>query len=342
MTAPEVHELHEPGRLQGLLDEWRTLAERLPGTSYFQSPEWALAWWEHLADRPLTQIAMWRGDDGLLEAIAAVSKRSERLHRRIGVPISFWTNTGSGPGAADHTGFPALEHRRPDIRAWLGTLDGSVLIRNAADGSRDLLPEDAECIEESICPRLAIPPGDGPIGRSAKYRKRLRRNSRILRERGVEFRAVPGPEITDHMLDRLMEMHEERSDDLGWSTTFTPERIAFHRSLVTTSAPGRGPGLMLAETSDDIVGVLYGFWWRDSFSYFQTGWNPDYWELSLGSALVYEAVLHARTMGATTFDFLRGPEDYKYRFGAEDHTDRTWLLARGASGRALAAKARVG
>ncbi len=99
---------------------------------------------------------------------------------------------------------------------------------------------------------------------------------------------------------------------------------------------------MVAETSEQVVGILYGFWWRDTFSYFQTGWDPSWWELSLGTALVYEMILHARSAGVKIFDFLRGPEEYKYRFGAEDLVDRTWLLARGASGKLLAAKARAG
>ena len=304
MSQPTVFNLADVTSDEELIQAWRTLAWETPGTSYFQSPEWVISWWDHLAGRPETRVAVWRSPTGEVEAVAAMSRRAERLHRRVAVPVSFWTNAGSGPGAADHTGFPT--------------------------------------VEDSACPRLTIPPGDGPIGRSTSFRKRLRRNGRLLREQGIEFRGVSGPEITDALLQRLMELHEARSDAQGWATTFTPERIGFHRQLVATAGQGRGPGMMVAERAGEVVGILYGFWWRGSFSYFQTGWDPSWWELSLGTALVYEAILHARQAGAALFDFLRGPEDYKYRFGAEDHVDRTWLLARGASGRILEAKARVG
>ena len=338
MTMPEINDLTEVLGTP-LFDAWRDLSWQLEGTSFFQSPEWAEAWWEHLADQPDTTIAHWRGPDGTLDALAAMSSRSERLHRRLAVPVSFWTNTGSGPGAADHVGALARPERAAEVSEWISSLDGSVLLRNVA--SDGVAPVGANVIATSPCPRLDIPKGDEPIGRSTKFRKRLRRNSRILREKGIEFVPVAGPDITPEMLERLMDLHEARSDDRGWSTTFTPERIGFHRRLIATSAPNRGPGMMTAVKDDEIVGVLYGFWWNGSFSYFQTGWDPSWWELSLGTALVYEMILHARTEGAVLFDFLRGPEEYKYRFGAEDFIDETWLLARGASGKALAAKAKV-
>jgi CelD/BcsL family acetyltransferase involved in cellulose biosynthesis len=51
-------------------------------------------------------------------------------------------------------------------------------------------------------------------------------------------------------------------------------------------------------------------------------------------------VLHARSHGAELFDFLRGPEEYKYRFGAEDQIDEDWLVARGLTGRLLEMKSK--
>lgn len=338
MTAPEVVEIGSVEDFHATASDWGDVAWSTPGSSYFQSPEWAMAWWSALAGEPETRVAMWRDDSGAVDTVVAVSRVSERLHRRVPMPISFWTNTGSGVGAADHAGALVAPGREANVSAWLDSLGGSLLARNLAPGA-GYLPEGATVVGTTTCPRLTIPPDVQPIGRSTKYRKRLRRNSRVLRERGLVFQAVDGPDITTEMIDRLMEMHEVRSDDLGWGSTFTPERIEFHRQLIASADKGRGPGLQIATRSDEIVGVLYGFWWNGSFSYFQTGWDPEWWELSLGSALVYEMVLHAREQGATLFDFLRGPEEYKYRFGAEDQVDEDWLLARGLSGTLLRAKA---
>jgi CelD/BcsL family acetyltransferase involved in cellulose biosynthesis len=40
--------------------------------------------------------------------------------------------------------------------------------------------------------------------------------------------------------------------------------------------------------------------------------------LSLGVVLTAKAIEHAIENGRSTFDFLRGNETYKYRFGAKD------------------------
>ena len=90
-----------------------------------------------------------------------------------------------------------------------------------------------------------------------------------------------------------------------------------------------------------IVGVLYGFWWQDTFAAYQSGWDPSFARHSMGSVLVLHALERAADEGARTFDFLRGREPYKYRFGARDRCDRTWLVPRGSAGALLTTRHRV-
>ncbi len=54
--------------------------------------------------------------------------------------------------------------------------------------------------------------------------------------------------------------------------------------------------------------------------------------------LIYEAILGASAAGMHTFDFLRGTEKYKYRFGACDALDLTLEIPRGLTGYALGAR----
>ena len=57
--------------------------------------------------------------------------------------------------------------------------------------------------------------------------------------------------------------------------------------------------------------------------------------------MVSEAIARAAADGAGTFDFLRGTEAYKYRFGAVDHDDETMVLPGGPVGAMFVARARV-
>jgi CelD/BcsL family acetyltransferase involved in cellulose biosynthesis len=61
----------------------------------------------------------------------------------------------------------------------------------------------------------------------------------------------------------------------------------------------------------------------------------------MGSVLTYQAIRLAAEAGARTLDLLRGTEPYKYRFGAVDHHDGTWLVPRGPAGLLLAARYRL-
>ena len=69
-----------------------------------------------------------------------------------------------------------------------------------------------------------------------------------------------------------------------------------------------------------------------------TGWDVAYAPHSIGSVLIARAIGEARAHGARTFDFLRGAEPYKYRFGASDAFDETYLVPRSLTGRLLAAR----
>ena len=97
----------------------------------------------------------------------------------------------------------------------------------------------------------------------------------------------------------------------------------------------------MARRGGSIAGVLLGFWWRDTFAAYQSGWDRRYARHGLGNVLILHALEFAAANGARSFDFLRGTEPYKYRFGARDRWDRTWLVPRGPAGALLVARHRA-
>ena len=95
-------ELDARARLGDLTDEWLGLAARLDETSYFQTPDWVLSWWETIALRPPTQAVTWRGTTGRLEALVLLSRAREPLHGRLPMKFPVYVNSGSGAGATSH------------------------------------------------------------------------------------------------------------------------------------------------------------------------------------------------------------------------------------------------
>jgi CelD/BcsL family acetyltransferase involved in cellulose biosynthesis len=330
-------ELESAASLAGFAREWRDLAARQEGSSYFQTPDWVLAWWETLAGRPRSRVATWRSSAGALEALVVLSRDRERLHRRVPLAVRVLANAGSGAGAADHCGWLVAPQRAAEVGAWLSEEIGgsALLVRSAdADWASVALPAGARVVDQTACPRVELPLGAGP---SRSFVRQLRRFTRRLAGAGVAFEWVAPGQVDEPLLAALFALHAEGRR----ASTFAAEQLAFHRRLVASAGQGRGPAAVVARRGAEVVGVLYGFWWRDTFAAYQSGWDRRFARDALGNVLVLHALEQAADHGARTFDFLRGTEPYKYRFGARDRWDRTWLVPRGVAGALLAARHRL-
>ncbi|MCF2529760.1 GNAT family N-acetyltransferase [Yinghuangia soli] len=325
--------VRDPDELAALAPAWRDLAAAT-GASYFATPDWVLSWTETLGTeaaggRPV--VAVWRGADGGPEAIVPLLDARQALHPRLPAGARCLTVLGSGAGAADHCGFAVSPQRADDVRAWFAAAARrhTLWLPNLdAETGAAFVPPGARLVERTACPTM---PADPERIGSARFRKDLRHYGRRLAAEGVEFRFVGPTGVDEKLFDRLLDLHALRQAAIGRATTFDASRKAFHLALMDRSGPGRGPCALVADGPDGPVGVLYGFLWGETFSYYQTGWDPSYARLSLGTVLVAETVAAVKAEGAAVFDFLRGAEEYKYRFGAVDRHDTTWLAGRGLS-----------
>lgn len=330
MIEPEMVNLAE-SLSEPHAHDWRNLVATAGG-SFFQTPEWIGAWSTTVGRDQEPVAAIWRVE-GEVKAVLALAKVTDRLHPRIPVTVRLWTNAGTGPGSADHAGWVIDEAIEDDVAAWLRGYIGRtpLLLRNVDDSKHPLQDSFSWIVlEETRCPRLD--PNDyidGAVG-SNKLRKSLRNARRRLADAGVEFDWFPAGAVTRETLNDLFALHGERRDMVGGSSSFSgQDRHRLHERLVDGAHPDAGPSAVVASVGDRAVGVLYGFVFGSTFSYFQSGWDPEFSSMSMGSVLVDEAIRRAAETGCTVFDLLRGPEPYKYRFGAEDAVDVNLLAGSG-------------
>lgn len=321
-----------------LRDEWNALARQCTGTSYFQTADWIWSWWETVAHRTATRVACWRAPDGALEAVAALSRGRVMVHRRLGVSVPVTTLAGTGPGDADHCGAVALPHRRADVADWLHDATGRrTLVAEALAPEDGIAPRGARPVEQTPCPRLVLSPTGGP-GPSPLYRRQLRKYAGRIARAGVTFDWQGPGTVTPATVTALFALHDARRRSRDETSTIGPE----HRDLLlrccVRADSDRGPVAAIARKGDDVIGVLLGFWWQRGVELYQKGWDPTYAPFSLGSLLVVEAIRAADAADADTVDFLRGTEDYKYRFGAVTREDRTVVVPKGPIGALLVAR----
>ncbi|RKE22286.1 GNAT family N-acetyltransferase [Streptomyces sp. TLI_171] len=339
--APEIHRTPE---LDGeLVHDWRELIADDPDGSWFGGPDWVLAWWRTLGAAQPAELAVWRGPDGRAEAVLPLVAARLRAHHRVPLDVPVLTLLGSGPGAADHCG-PALRpHRRAEVAAWLArrARHHTLWLPNLDRAHADLLPAAARPVTRSACPRADLTDGPDRLG-SRDFRAANRRAHRRLAAAGISFHWLPPGTAGPALLDELLRLHRLRREAAADGvSSFGADRLPLHRRLLETAVPGCGPAFQVARRHDEPVGVLYGFRWADRFAYYQIGWDPRWAADSLGTALIDAALRSCAAEGVRTFDFLRGDEPYKYRFGAVDRTDTGWLLPRGPGGALLGLKHRL-
>lgn len=338
MGSPDVLHVGHASDLEQVRGEWLDLAERVSSSSYFQTPDWVVGWWETIGRKPPTQLATWEGGSGRLDAVVALSRVRERLHRSVPITVPVYVNTGSGPGDPDHCGWPVSPGLEDDVSAWLSDQfrDSTVLLRNLDPASWEgIVPPRGRMLDSFRCPRLVLPPAGTPVGRSANFRRQLKAYARRLEHSGVTFQWLPPGQFDGGSLESLFLLHERRRSRTTSATSFQRDQMRFHRGLIERGDGRRGPAGLVAYQKGRPIGVLYGFWWKTTFYAYQSGWDPAWASHSLGTVMLHQAIESARSFGAQTFDFLRGAEPYKYRFGAVDRVDQTWIVPRGFSGRLL-------
>jgi len=206
-----------------------------------------------------------------------------------------------GPVAPDLTKIDCQMWDLQQLRA-----DSAMLKMPLPDGWSDNVEEQDRCVVLSI---------DNDNLFSTHFRKKLRYYKRALNCTFEDANA----ENLDTLLDALFELHAARWQQRGMTGMLADDVIQrFHREVARAMLDAGALRMHAMRSDDRIVAVFYGFAHRDTVSYYLSGYDPALDRHSPGTLIVAHAIEKAVRDGATTFDFLRGAEDYKYAWGAKD------------------------
>lgn len=306
---------------RGLLSLWRDLAIGLRDSSYFLTPDWVVPWWRTVGTETSGPVALvWDGD--VLAGLMALARVRRPITRRIPWTFSATTNAGAGVGS-DHLGWLAKGQADAVLAAWAPR--HSPLLLNAVPPSiGEALG--GRLLEQQHCPRVEINDVAGSM--SKKLAKNLRNARRRLDEAGVAFDWKTPGEVSREDLEDLYDLHRWRRIQAGEKPVFDDAlRRGFHDALLESPQElAAGTAVLRALLGEQVVGVLYGFVWQKTFSYYQIGWEESFARFSLGSVLVLNAIEACEASGMETFDFLRGRDPYKYRFGAKDVVEGNYAI----------------
>lgn len=324
--------------LHALAPEWRALCAATPSCTPFQYPEWLLPWWTHFgsAGGELRALALRDPDDGRLVGLAPLyCRRDPDGARRLAF---------IGTGNTDYVDLIAADPHRP---ASVGAIARYIEIESDCWDECDLHPVPASSPLRSLMrvgscsvaqqvadvfPQLALRPSTVSdsvprplLAQLAYARRRLARTARVSVEHAGSARAVSG-------FRELRALHDARWRARGEPGVLADERTCrFHEDVVQGMSTAGMLRLHLLRVDDRPAAAFYGFACGGRLYFYLGGFDPAFERASVGSLAILEALEFAVSRGDTRLDFLRGPEPYKYRWGAVDHYGYRLTIARRGS-----------
>lgn len=275
------------------LGEWLRLYERCPDASPFLHPSWQSAWSDCFGSCPLRELEVRR--KGELVALARCFEYEGRL-------------VLTGNGISDRLGILAVD--ADAVCELMEQFAGYGLDLQELPAGSPLLSRfpHTPC---SVCPVLDLA---NEIPKALA--RTIRQQKRYLAEHRFETSQSPAH------LERLFELHS-----LRWQTRGEPG-VLCDSTLQTFHRRAANPLVRMHAliVKDRVIGVLYGFARNGTMHFYLSGFDPEWERYSPGSLLIHYSIEYARSAGDRYFDFLRGPEPYKYRWGAVDRTQyRIWF-----------------
>jgi len=311
-----------------LKPEWNSLLRRSGTNTVFLSWEWQRTWWDWFGQElELRIVAIRDGAEliGLAPLYSLLDGESEIALRLIGgIDLSDYLDMIVVADGRDAAVYDALWHFLTEERSdcW-DVLDlHNVPASSQTLGMLSALATTSGRVEvtsrvEEVCPVITLPATWDQYLSSLKKKQRheIRRKIRKAnREAAVDWYYVDDLTTLDSEVEDFVALHRHSGTH---KRDFMDERTQGFFRAIAGEALGRGwLRLAFLVINDTKAAAMFCFDFNDSFQVYNSGYDPDlYASLSTGIVLLSYCIRDAIERGCRTFDFLRGEEEYKYRFG---------------------------
>jgi CelD/BcsL family acetyltransferase involved in cellulose biosynthesis len=325
----DVVTLTDAAVFHGLRDEWLRLLAQMPFQSVFLTPQWQDVWWRHFAgNRQLCLFAV-RSDDGVLRGLAPLmlDREAEGLSRLSFVgdlDVCDYCDVLVDPAYVSQVGAALV----PAMLDAVGD-EGDLELINLSSHSLTpgLLHQGLEAHGLTVeieavetCPTIDLPTEWEAYLATlrSKDRHELRRKLRRAQTSArLHCRVTREADALVEDLEIFFSLHR-MSQQADKREFMTAGKVAFFQDLARTLGACGWFELTLLYANDVAIAALCGFPYGSTYAAYNAGFHPNYSYLSAGTVLFADRIRDAIDRRFTHFDFLRGDERYKYRFGASD------------------------
>jgi len=300
-----------------VVQPWERILEQDAEAGVFAHPAWLRAWWETLGtgdlilglvwddDAPVAIFATSGGSDGLLNMLGSQDVTDEQVP--VAVPgreaetLRFFLDWAFNDGGYDRVRF----HSVLDGVRWLSVFE-DVASRSDLSVSKE---------QVDVAPVIDLPETfDGYMASLDGHdRHEMRRKRRRLGEIG-EWTVRRAHEVgweTD--LAAFFEFHRKAPGEKAGF--FTEERERFFRRLAADLFLFGLARLDVLDLDGEPVACTFSYDYRDTLALYNSSFRPDLAKLAPGMVLVGSLIEQSIAEQKRSFDFLRGDEAYKKRFG---------------------------
>ncbi len=327
----------QSGGFAALKPEWNDLVHRSCCDTVFLTWEWQSTWWQHLGEGDLLLLGFRAEDDGRLVGLAPLihteDEEGKAVLYMVGCrDVSDYLDLIVEEGQEDAVYGALLDYLEEDAPEW-DLLDLCNIPQDSQTFAR--LRELAEdrgyqtLVEiEDVCPIIFLPEtwDEYLMSLDKKQRHEIRRKLRRA-EGGADTRfIIVGP---DHDLraemETFVELHQKSAPEKD--EFMDPQMQEFFYDVAQVLQDAGWLQLTFIEMDGIKAASLLNFDYGDAILVYNSGYDPrQFYHLSPGIVVTSRCIEHAIELGREKFDFLRGGEEYKYRFGAEDTEVRRLLI----------------
>jgi CelD/BcsL family acetyltransferase involved in cellulose biosynthesis len=316
-----------------LAEEWNTLVKNSASDVPFLHHEYLSTWWQTLGGGEWAEAALYiitaRQSDRSLAGIAPLFLSQNRdgvpaLMLLGSIEISDYLDLIAPPNLLPEFVEQLFTHLdSPQAPAWrvldwyniLDTSETLKIIASAAERRGWLYTQEVY----QHCPYIPLP-GDWEIylaGIDKKQRHEIRRKIRRFenQEEPTRWYIVEDGKTLDQEMDAFLDMMAQDVDKRRFLTPIMREQM----KLAAKAFFNLGwLQLSFLEVGGRKAASYLNLDYKDHLWIYNSALNFDFREISAGWVLLGYLLQWANENKRKAFDFMRGDEDYKYRFGAID------------------------
>lgn len=332
-----VQLIRSAGDLAALAPAWQQLLGACPSATVFATYSWNRVWWQHFGAGARLYVPAVYDEAAQLVGIAPLLLRRTGLIRTlelIGAGLSDVGDFVLHPDCAVPVAAAIFAHLQAQRHEWdLVDLDEVPAYSPLAGDLAGLLPHGLAAMR---LPRtdnafIAAPAAwsDYRAHVPRKWRRAFER-PRFDADTTATFRLVAAPNEVAAAVHTLYRLHRARwaaRPDALEAVHLTPTFAAFLAAVSTQLAAHGGLRLTELRVDDQVIAAGLNFLVNGHWNAYMQGFDPHWIAHSPGRLVTTFAIKQACDEQVREFDFGRGNEAYKYRYGAANRQSLRLIIS---------------